>query len=84
MPPLRPNAGPVTSYRVVPYLNGKAQTAYVFNSTATSEVVPSLQNGQSYTFKIAAINSYGQGAQSAASAPITVGAPSAPGRPTTV
>jgi Fibronectin type III domain len=79
MPPLRPNAGPVTSYRVVPYLNGKAQTAYVFHSAATSEVVPSLQNGQSYTFKIAAINSYGQGAQSAASAPITVGAHSAPG-----
>ena len=57
----------ITGYVVTPYLAGVAQTATTFNSTATTEQTTGLTTGQTYTFKVAAINSVGTGAQSAAS-----------------
>jgi hypothetical protein len=71
----------ITGYVVTPYLNGTTvQTAQTFVSTATSESVTGLTNGNAYTFKVAATNGVGTGNQSTASASITL--PTAPGAPT--
>ncbi len=69
----------ITGYVVTPYIGGTAQTAQTFNSTATTETVTGLTNGTAYTFKVAAINSVGTGAQSAASNSVTPA--TAAGRP---
>jgi hypothetical protein len=61
----------ITGYVVTPYIGGTAQAAQTFNSAATTETVVSLTNGTTYTFKVAAINSAGTGAQSAASNSVT-------------
>ncbi|MBI3624079.1 fibronectin type III domain-containing protein, partial [Candidatus Saccharibacteria bacterium] len=82
--PTTNNGSPVTGYAVTPYLAGVAQIPYTFNSTATSQTLTSLTNGQSYSFKIAAINSNGIGSQSAATTSITIGAPTAPQLPKAV
>ncbi len=71
---------PITGYVVTPYIGGVAQTATTFNSTATTETVTGLTNGTSYTFKVAATNSVGTGAQSAASSAVTPA--TLPGAPT--
>ena len=47
-------------------------------SAATTETVTGLTNAKSYTFKVAAANARGTGPQSASSAPIAVGSPTAP------
>ena len=62
----------VTGYVVTPYIGGTAQTAETFNTTATTDTVTGLTNGQTYTFKVAAINAVGTGTQSAASASVNV------------
>ena len=71
---------PITGYVVTPYVGGTAKTAQTFSSTATSETVTGLTNGTAYTFKVAAINGVGTGAQSAASNAVTPDTP--PGAPT--
>ena len=71
---------PVTGYVVTPYIAGVAQATQTFNSTATTETVTGLTNGTAYTFKVAAINSVGTGAQSAASNSVTPA--TTPGAPT--
>ncbi len=58
---------PITGYVVTPYINGVAQTATPFNSTATTQTVGGLVNGTTYTFTVAAINEIGTGPQSAQS-----------------
>jgi peptidylprolyl isomerase len=61
------NGAPVSQYVLTTYTDGvqtAQQTAY---TTANSMSVTSLQPGKSYTFKVAARNSYGLGAASAAS-----------------
>ena len=69
----------ITGYVVTPYKGGFAQATQTFNSAATTETVTGLTNGSSYTFKVAAINSVGTGAQSAASNSVTPATtPSAP------
>ncbi len=70
----------ITGYVVTPYKGGFAQATQTFNSTATTEIVTGLTNGSSYTFKVAAINSVGTGAQSAASNAVTPA--TVPGAPT--
>ena len=70
----------ITGYVVTPYIGATAQTAQTFNNTATSESVTGLTVGSTYTFKVAAINGVGTGAQSAASNSIT--AVTVPGAPT--
>ena len=62
------NGSPISGYVVTPYIGGVAQSAQTFHSTATSRAVTGLTSGSSYTFKVAAINDVGTGAQSSASA----------------
>jgi VCBS repeat-containing protein len=76
------NGSSITGYVVTPFIGTTAQPAQTFNSTMTTETVTGLTNGTAYTFKVAAINGVGTGPQSAASAPVTVGAPTAPRTPT--
>jgi hypothetical protein len=74
----------LTAYKVTPFKAGVAQTAVEVAAGATTKTFTGLTIGASYTFTVAAINSVGQGPQSAASAAVTPTAPSAPGAPTAV
>jgi hypothetical protein len=78
--------GSPTTYTVTPYKNGIAQTAtpVTGNPPATSTTISGLTAGASYTFTVQASNSQGNGAVSAASNAVTIGASSAPGAPTGV
>jgi large repetitive protein len=74
------NGSPITGYVVTPYLNGTAQTAQAFSSTATTQTLTGLTAGGSYTFTVAAVNAVGTGSaspQSNAVVPYTL-----PGAPT--
>ncbi len=69
----------ITGYAVTPYIGSTPQAPTVFNSPATVETVSGLTNATTYTFKVAAVNAVGTGAQSAPSNAVTpVGAPDAP------
>jgi hypothetical protein len=72
----------ITGYVVTPYISGVAQTPVnVGNVLSTS--VTGLTNGTAYTFRVAATNAVGTGAQSADSAPVTP-QPTVPAAPTAV
>ena len=71
----------ITGYRITPFIGTAAQTPVDTGSTGTSRTITGLQNGTAYTFKVAATNSVGTGAQSAASDPVTPAAPAVPGAP---
>jgi predicted lipoprotein with Yx(FWY)xxD motif len=60
----------ISSYVVTPYLGKVPQPAQTFHSSAASDVVTGLTNGKTYTFKVAARNAVGTGAQSALTAPV--------------
>ena len=79
--PQSDGGSPITGYRVTTYSNGSAAQISTFNSTAKTETISALTNGQTYTFAIAAINAKGIGLPSQATRPITAGAPTAPGSP---
>jgi N,N-dimethylformamidase beta subunit-like protein/uncharacterized protein DUF4082/fibronectin type III domain protein len=75
--------GPVTSYKITPYVGSTAQTAKTISGSppATSTTVTGLTTGTTYTFKVEAINPTGTGPASAASnavTPLTAVPPSAP------
>ena len=80
--PADDGGSPITGYVVTPYRSGVAQTGRTFNSTATTQNMTGLMNGVTYTFKVAAKNARGTGAQSISTAPITVGVPAPPRSPT--
>ena len=61
----------VTGYIVTPYIGTTAQTPQPFNDTLTTHNITNLNNGQTYTFKVAAINDVGTGAESGASNAVT-------------
>jgi titin len=75
--PSSTGGAPITGYVVTPFKGGVAQSSITVAGTGTSKVVTGLTNGTSYTFKVAAINGVGTGAQSSASAAVT---PVVPGR----
>ena len=79
--PASNGGSPVTGYVVTPYIGATAQPAKTFNSTATTQTITGLTNGTTYTFKVAAMNVAGSGAQSAASNAVTPVAPSNPSAP---
>jgi hypothetical protein len=79
----RPSGGgPVSSYKITPYIGTAAQTPTTAPAPATSATVRPLTGGQTYTFKVTAINANGAGPDSAASDAVTISstatAPSAP------
>ena len=79
------NGGSVISaYRITPFIGSTAQTPTVTDYPVTSYTVAGLTNGTAYTFRVAAINGVGTGADSAASAAITPAAATVPGAPTGV
>jgi hypothetical protein len=57
----------INGYVVTPYVGTVAKPARTFNSTATTQVITGLTTGTTYTFKVAAKNAVGIGAQSVAS-----------------
>ena len=63
------NGSPITGYVVTPYVGTAAQPATTFASTATTQVVTGLTNGTTYTFRVAAKNAIGTGAQGVDAAP---------------
>jgi hypothetical protein len=67
----------ITGYRITPFIGSTAQTAVNTGTTATGFTVTGLTNGTAYTFRVAAINGIGVGAQSAASASVTPAVPPA-------
>ena len=71
----------ISGYRITPYIGSQAQTPTITDYPATSYTVTGLTNGTTYTFRVAAINGVGTGADSAASAAITPAAATVPGAP---
>jgi large repetitive protein len=68
----------ITGYVVTPYLHWTALPAQRFSATSTHRVVSGLVNGSTYRFKVAVVTASGTGPASAATAPITIGAPTVP------
>lgn len=71
---------PITGYVVTPYLGSVAQKPTTFQGSSTSHTVTGLTPGDTYTFKVAAMNAIGTGVASSASAPLVI--PTLPGPPT--
>jgi Tol biopolymer transport system component len=69
--PAKVNGSPLGGYRITVYIGGAAQTTHTYASTATSQVVTGLTQGQSYTFTVAAINANGVGQESVATNAVT-------------
>jgi titin len=75
------NSAPITSYTVWPVIGSTAQAPQVFATpSATQLTVTGLTNGVTYSFRVAATNSYGTGPSSTTNA-VVVGAPAQPGFP---
>ena len=78
--------GPVTSYRITPYIGAAAQTPTTVTGTppATAKTVTGLTTGTTYRFTIEAINANGAGPPSALSNAVTPTAAVVPTAPTDV
>ncbi|HEY7633110.1 MAG TPA: DUF4082 domain-containing protein [Thermoleophilaceae bacterium] len=77
------SGGPVTSYKITPYIGSAAQTATTITGSppATQTTITGLTTGTTYTFTVQAVNPNGSGPESAKSnavTPLTAVAPSAP------
>ncbi|MEU0517986.1 putative Ig domain-containing protein [Streptosporangium sp. NPDC006007] len=73
------NGSTITGYVVTPYIGGVAQTPVSYDASATTRTLTGLTPAVSYTFTVAAVNAFGTGSASPASAavvPYTV-----PGQP---
>jgi len=82
--PARTMATAITGYVVTPYLGDVPQPARVFRSTATSQVITGLRNGQAYRFTVAAMIGATPAATSLKSTTVVVGSPGRPGTPLTL
>jgi len=69
--------GCVAGYVITPHIGTTAQTPILISGHGTTNVVSGLTNGQTYTFTVAAENGIDTGPASAATAPVTIGAPAA-------
>ena len=63
--PLDNGSAPITGYTVTPFIGTTAQAAIPTGSTAPYFTVTGLTNGTTYSFTVAAINSFGTGPASA-------------------
>ena len=70
--------GCIAGYLITPFLDGAAQSPTLVTGTGTTTIVKGLTNGQSYTFTVTAESGRIVGPASDATAPVTVGTPSAP------
>ncbi|MEJ5255823.1 MAG: fibronectin type III domain-containing protein [Acidimicrobiales bacterium] len=86
-PPANPGSSSVTGYRVTPWacpaapdclLYGTPLPPVTFSSTATTQTITGLSNGQLYKFQVAAISDAGTGPDSVMSTPVVAGAPARP------
>ncbi|MCU1369045.1 MAG: hypothetical protein JWO77_239 [Ilumatobacteraceae bacterium] len=83
--PASNGGSPITGYEVTAYTGGFPASSEFHESPATTQTVPSLANGTSYTFTVTAYNAVGGGTESAASNAVTPNAvASVPGAPTGV
>jgi len=69
--PASDGGAPITAYRITPFIGAVAQATTTTASAATTASVAGLTDNVTYTFKVAAINAAGGGAESAASNAIT-------------
>ena len=78
--------GPVSSYRVTPYVGSSAQPSRMVSGSppATSTKVTGLTTGTTYTFRVQAVNASGSGQDSAQSNAVTPAAAVAPAAPSGV
>ena len=74
---------PITGWQVVPSVGGSALPVRTVQGATPETLVTGLTNGAAHTFKVTAVTSFGPGAASAASAPVTP-APQPPGVPSGV
>ncbi|MEU4472490.1 fibronectin type III domain-containing protein [Micromonospora sp. NPDC023888] len=58
------NGSPITGYVVTPIRNGIAQPTQSFDASTTTRTLAGLTAGASYTFRVAAVNAFGTGANS--------------------
>jgi large repetitive protein len=65
------NGSAITGYVVTPYKAGVAQTPVPFDASTTTRTLTGLTAGSSYTFTVAAVNLFGTGTASPASAAVT-------------
>ncbi|MCU1453176.1 MAG: hypothetical protein JWN46_1322 [Acidimicrobiales bacterium] len=72
------NGSPITGYLVTPRKATTVLPAQRFGSTVTTQQVVGLADGASYSFTVAAFNSYGIGPPSWWTAPVVPGAPATP------
>jgi hypothetical protein len=82
--PTSDGGSPITGYKVIPYKSGVAQTATNVEAEVSTTVITGLTPGASYTFKVAAINAIGTGAESVASNAVTPTTATVPGAPTAI
>ncbi|HWF52293.1 MAG TPA: DUF4082 domain-containing protein [Solirubrobacteraceae bacterium] len=75
--------GPVTGYKITPYIGSTAQTATTFSGSppATTATVTGLTGGTSYTFTVTALNPNGSAAPSGHSNAVVPTSPTAPTAP---
>ena len=80
------SGGPVTSYRVTPYVGASPQapTLVTGSPLPTSKQIPGLTIGTTYTFTVEALNANGAGGASAHSNSVTPTGPVPPTAPTAV
>ncbi|MGW0503167.1 fibronectin type III domain-containing protein [Micromonospora sp. NPDC003241] len=64
------NGSPITGYVLTPTRDGVTQPTITFDASTTTRTLTGLTASAQYTFRVAAINAYGTGAASAASAPV--------------
>ncbi|MEU8219616.1 fibronectin type III domain-containing protein [Micromonospora taraxaci] len=64
------NGSPITSYLITPIRDGVTQPTLTFDASTTSRTLTGLTAGSSYAFQVAAVNAYGTGAASPASAAV--------------
>ena len=75
------DGGPVSSYRITPYVGSNAQQPKTVDGSQTTTTVGGLTTGTTYRFTVRAVNANGAGPESAQSNPVTpenAVAPSAP------
>jgi phospholipase C len=70
--PSSPNGSKITAYVITPYRAGVAQRSMTFTSNRTSEAIPSLIRGMTYSFTVTAKNSRGTGPPSTMTAVVIV------------